>query len=112
MHVFAGLLFQILDDGRARKLERRTKRKTDCAQNAEAQSRAQDYPIGSGQPDDIHRQNFAKRGDEQVGRPKAEKQSANSAEEREEKSFGKKLPHDAAAAAAERETDGDLFAPR
>jgi hypothetical protein len=112
VHVFAGLLFQILDDGSARKLDRRPERKTDCAQNAEPERRAQHRRIGSAQPDDVHWQNFAERGHEQIGRPEAEDQPAHAPEQREEEAFREKLPDDAVAAAAERQTNRDLFPPR
>ena len=52
------------------------------------------------------------RADEQIGRPKTENESTGAAEQREHKTFGKKLSHDARAASAKRKTDGDFFATR
>ena len=59
VHVFAGLLFQISDHGRARELERWSERKAKCAQNTEYQGRAEDHRAWAAQPNNVDRQNGA-----------------------------------------------------
>jgi hypothetical protein len=110
--IFAGLFLEIGHDGAARKLERRSERENERADDAKGERRSQDREIWAGEPDDIERQHFAERSDEQIGRPKPENESGRAAKQGKEKTFREQLAHDPEAAAAKRETDRDFLPPR
>ncbi len=111
-HIFTRLFLEIGHDCTAGKLESRSERKTNCAEHAKAESRGENGGVRSTQPDDVEREHFSQRGHEKVGRPEAQEEPAGTAEEREHQAFGKKLADDAAAAATQRETNGNFFATR
>ena len=68
--------------------------------------------VGAERRTEVERQEIADGGDEKIGGPQTEKHSQRATQNRQKQTFREKLAHDAHAAAAERETNGDLLPPR
>ena len=81
-HVLTRLFLQVGHHCAARKLERRPQGKTDGSQDAKTESRGQDGGIRPAEPNNVERQHFPQGGDEKVGRPKAQHESASASQQR------------------------------
>jgi len=111
-HIFAGLFFQIADDGTSRKFQGWAKREAGCADKTETECHRKNGQARSAIPDDVERHQDADGAGEQPGTPNAQHQSADTSEHSEQQPFREQLSHNPPPASAQREAERDFFPTR